>query len=571
MRTGYLRALGTLLVGAGLASAQSAPSQVPSGGGTYQGSPSSPAYGGAMSNGSGYGGQTSGSYSGANMGPGVYGNGQRMATSAYGSGSGADMSQGGNSAQQGGYGGAGNYGSNLQSYGGSGQQGSYGQAAGGYPQQGQGGFSQQGYAQQGYGGQGGGGYGPQGPGGEANPGAGPGQGGYGQQPGPPYGNGQRGPLARPDDPGETGRFWFKGEYLYWWLKPQNVPALVTTGSATDPVPGALGQPGTSVLFGDDKLGDEGRSGGRISAGFWLDCDHTLGFDGSFFILGSQNTNFGANFGSGANGLVLARPFFDVVGTATPAGFTGPTPASEIIAFPGQSTGSAGVSTASRLHGADVNFLCNWLEDSKYRLDFLLGFNFARLEEDLDISENSQVSATLPPNQFGGGIIDRTDSFGTKNNFYGGQLGTRFEYRYKALIMQFSSKTALGVSDETVDIGGNTTLRPLGQPATVIPSGLYGLQSNIGSYNKERFAVLSELDLTLGWQVKRWCRIYGGYSFLYWSSVVRPTDQIDQGVNRFFVPPFTPGTGLVGPVRPGALFKDTDFWAHGINAGVEFRY
>ena len=570
MRTGYLGALGMLLVGAGLASAQSAPRRFPTLGELTKARllhrpmaarcPTDPATAGKPQD----------PTAAPIWGPASTATASGMASGGYGSGSGADMSQGGYSPQQGGYGAPGNFGQNQQAYGGSGQQAYNGQAAGGYGQQCTGGFSQQGYVPQSNGGQGGGGYGQQGPGGDANPGAGPGPGGYGQQPGSPYGNGQR-PLARPDDPGETGRFWFKGEYLYWWLKPQNVPALITTGSATDPVPGALGQPGTSVLFGDDKLGDEGRSGGRISAGFWLDCDHTLGFDGSFFILGSQNSNFGANFGNGANGLVLARPFFDVVGTATPAGFTGPTPASEIIAFPGQSTGSAGVSTASRLHGTDVNFLCNWLEDSKYRLDFLLGFNFARLEEDIDINESSQVSATLPPNQFGGGIIDRTDSFGTKNNFYGGQIGSRFEYRYKALIMQFSTKTALGVSDETVDIAGNTTLRPLGQPATVIPAGLYGLQSNIGSYNKDRFAVLSELDLTLGWQVKRWCRIYAGYSFLYWSSVVRPADQIDQGVNRFFVPPFTPGTGLVGPVRPSALFKDTDFWAHGVNAGVEFRY
>jgi hypothetical protein len=269
--------------------------------------------------------------------------------------------------------------------------------------------------------------------------------------------------------------------------------------------------------------------------------------------------------------VLTRPFFDVVGTPGPLGFSGPVPAAEILAFPGLSSGSVHVSTASRFHGADANLLVNCLEDSKYRLDFLFGFNFARLEEGIDISETSQISPALPVAQFGGGITNRIDSFDAKTNFYGGQFGTRFEYRYKALVMQFTSKTALGVSDENLNIAGNTTIRPLGQPAIIVPSGLYALESNIGNYNKNRFAALSEMDLTLGWQVKRWCRIYGGYSFMYLSSVLRPVDQIDQGVNRYFVPPFVPGTGLLGPLRPAAQFKDTDFWAHGITGGLEFRY
>ena len=41
--------------------------------------------------------------------------------------------------------------------------------------------------------------------------------------------------------------------------------------------------------------------------------------------------------------------------------------------------------------------------------------------------------------------------------------------------------------------------------------------------------------------------------------------------RFFIPPFVPGTGLLGPLRPAALFKDTDFWAQGVTAGIELRY
>src|SRR2546422_2933072 len=44
------------------------------------------------------------------------------------------------------------------------------------------------------------------------------------------------------------RFWARAEYLYWWVSGDPVPPLATLGSPADPVPGALGQPGTTVLF-----------------------------------------------------------------------------------------------------------------------------------------------------------------------------------------------------------------------------------------------------------------------------------------------------------------------------------
>ena len=42
------------------------------------------------------------------------------------------------------------------------------------------------------------------------------------------------------------RWWASADYLMWWVQGNQLPALVTTG----PGAGVLGQPGTSVLFGD---------------------------------------------------------------------------------------------------------------------------------------------------------------------------------------------------------------------------------------------------------------------------------------------------------------------------------
>lgn len=59
------------------------------------------------------------------------------------------------------------------------------------------------------------------------------------------------------------RVWFGTEYLMWWLKDQRVPPLVTTGSPTDNVPGAIGQPGTRTLFGDAPIDYSSFSGIRV--------------------------------------------------------------------------------------------------------------------------------------------------------------------------------------------------------------------------------------------------------------------------------------------------------------------
>src|SRR5262245_1149989 len=50
------------------------------------------------------------------------------------------------------------------------------------------------------------------------------------------------------------KWWVGVHYLMGWMRqgPLGVP-LVTTGSVADAVPGAIGQPGTVVLFGDSKI------------------------------------------------------------------------------------------------------------------------------------------------------------------------------------------------------------------------------------------------------------------------------------------------------------------------------
>jgi len=78
-------------------------------------------------------------------------------------------------------------------------------------------------------------------------------------------------------------------------------------------------------------------------------------------------------------------------------------------------------------------------------------------------------------------------------------------------------------------------------------------------------------VNLGYRINQYVRVFTGYTFLDWSDVARPGDQIDRGVDVNGVPASrTFGVPAV-PARPAFAFHGSDFWAQGVNFGLEFRY
>ncbi len=63
-----------------------------------------------------------------------------------------------------------------------------------------------------------------------------------------------------------------------------------------------------------------------------------------------------------------------------------------------------------------------------------------------------------------------------------------------------------------------------------PSGFVASGSNSGQFTRDRFAVVPELGINVGYQITRHVRASVGYTFLYWSSIVRPGDQVDLGLS-----------------------------------------
>jgi hypothetical protein len=372
--------------------------------------------------------------------------------------------------------------------------------------------------------------------------------------------------------GPSNRFWAGADYLLWWIKDSKLPPLVTTGPAASG--GALGYPGTSILFGGTHDYDhEDFSGGRFTAGMWLDCERTVGLEGSYFFLGGHNNFFNAGSSGAVGSAVLARPFYDLS--------SGGASNSELAAFPGwgflgpQVGGSIHVALNSSLQGAEANGVLNLACSPCFRFDLLGGFRYLELREDVDILEHVNVLPTADTAAFGpvftpGNQIDLFDGFGTRNHFYGGQIGGRAEWVRGRIFVDVLGKVALGDTDEELDINGNTLVTTAAGARTRTPGGLLALSDNIGSYSRNRFAVVPEAGVNVGYQINCHLRAYVGYTFLYWSDVARPGDQINLGLNSNRAPTSGTYNPAATPARVVAI-RDTDFWAQGINFGLEFCF
>lgn len=344
------------------------------------------------------------------------------------------------------------------------------------------------------------------------------------------------------------------EYLLWWSRGRNVPPLVTTSPQGTPrdEAGVLGFADTTVLYSDDPIGDDFRSGGRLSISYLVaDC---LWAEARLWGLADSSEAF---FASSDGDPILARPFFNVVLGQED---------SFLVAFPGVTTDSSiTVRAQNDLYGADAWIRETWSAEGGARIDLLAGYQFTRLDDSLAIN-NIQTSldptATLPV----GSVIDVRDIFATQNEFHGGQLGVAGEYQGRCWSVELLGKVALGAMRERVLIDGRSIVTEPNLPPATAVGGLLAQGTNIGVYERQRLAFIPEVGANLAYDVNPCWRINIGYSFLYWSNVVLAGNQIDRAVNLSQ----NPGP-LVGPARPAFDFQRTDYWVQGINVGLQYRW
>ncbi|MCE9530759.1 MAG: BBP7 family outer membrane beta-barrel protein [Planctomycetes bacterium] len=354
-------------------------------------------------------------------------------------------------------------------------------------------------------------------------------------------------------PASGPRLSVKAEYLLWWVRNDSTPLLATTGSGASD--GVIGAVGTQALFGPGSYNSGGQSGARYRASLWVDEEETVGLDASFFFLGSKNSNFLVNSNSVP---VISRPVFLLNTNSEQV---------ETVAFPGFSTGSLRINAASKFWGADVNLLKRLCTSDDQTLSLFAGYRHLDLEESLQIQES--IIAGADANDPLGTQTTVTDRFATRNQFNGIQFGGNYEQRWNRWFVNARVGVALGVNSKNVEIGGSNIQTLPGQGSLTQSGGLLAARSNIGRQSQHSFSVAPDVSINLGYQMTPHLRGYVGYSFLYWSNVVRPGQQIDRTVDLSFIPNNLPNVVPTGQRRPAVLFQETDFWAHGLNLGLEF--
>jgi len=353
-----------------------------------------------------------------------------------------------------------------------------------------------------------------------------------------------------------GNRWYgSAEYLLWFIRGQPLPPLLTTGPVTDMPPGALGQPGTQVLFGNTSLANNPYSGLRLRGGWWLNDNHGLGIDLGGFILGGNvnrfsDTSFGNPF--------LARPFFNVLTGAQSI---------EAVATPNGLTGTFSAVNTFFLYGAEANLRRNLLCGCNWYVDGFIGWRLLGLNESLKAQENLAVAASTNRGLPAGSTFVVTDKFGTTNLFNGGQIGAIAEYRLGRWFVDLRTSVGVGGTMQHVSINGTTLSQAPGGAPVLAQGGLLAQSSNIGSYTRGITSLIEEVGVNVGYQFTNHIRGFVGYNFLYWNNVVRPGNQIDLGVNPNLIPPSTAG----GPARPAFDFHSSDFWVQGVTFGLDIRW
>lgn len=358
------------------------------------------------------------------------------------------------------------------------------------------------------------------------------------------------------------RFWFRAEYLLWRVRSAPISNPLITSNPDPTTIAALNNPGTTILYGAGSGQDTGFgwfSGMRFTLGGWADDCQQFGWEANGFVLERRSNLFEASTAGGA-ARVLGIPFI----ATEPFGIN---PVGETT------LNSAGVPAVFSTHlntrfwGLEANGLANLFRTDSLQVSGLIGFRY------LDLVENLTLNATLADNATQG-VVSITDGFGTRNQFYGGQVGLRAAINRGRWSVDTTAKIAFGSTHQVLNIVGvsEVTQGALGFPTGVTPVGGYGEPSNIGTHTRNVFAVVPEVQVTLAFQLTQNLRPFIGYNFLYLSNAIRPGEQMDRNVN-LTQNPFAvgPGVPVTGQPAPLPTFRSGDFWAQGLNFGMELRY
>ena len=354
-----------------------------------------------------------------------------------------------------------------------------------------------------------------------------------------------------------GRLWVEGEYLAWSARQTHLPALVSASPANAPTDT------TTLLFGGTNVHGELRSGGRLTAGYWFTPEHCAGIEANFFEIDGLDIEFKAYNDDASN---FFRPIINAENGAR-----------DTVPITTQYSDYTFQSLTARsnvdLLGSELLWRQVMSSGTGYRLDWVAGYRYVRLYDGLSIDEAYAKSELEDDGSITDYVRIRSDWFQSENEFHGGQLGLIGRWWGCRWALQTLGKVALGGTRTASIVNGHVTTTEYpgsgGFASSVRQGGVLALPSNIGCYRQSEMAGVLELGVRLEYALGRQCRATLGYTYIYWSSVSRIADSIDQVVDKsqIWSGENAPGTAS----RPEFAFDNHSFWTQGLTVGLHYDF
>ena len=297
--------------------------------------------------------------------------------------------------------------------------------------------------------------------------------------------------------------WASAEAILGNTSGVNVPPVVTTGPASAGVlAGAVGAPGTVVLFGGRRMLDNWRAGARTEVGAWFGQTHIWGASARLYSLFSTSDQF-AGEGNGTNVVNLPQ-------VVTVGGQVVQMPI--FVGFPGISVGSVATTAQTTFTGGDVNLRRLLASNPGFRFELFAGYRQMHLGDELGAAFRASggLGAVI--------LLSGEDSIRTRNNFYAGQVGSLGSIAMGRFTLQGQSAFAVGVNASDLDFGRSRV-------ATIGTTQVPIVQTEDGG-RLNFFSVAAEGGVRIGFRVTEHAKLTVGYTGIYWSKVRRAQEQFD---------------------------------------------
>jgi hypothetical protein len=341
------------------------------------------------------------------------------------------------------------------------------------------------------------------------------------------------------------------------------------------------------------LGDH--SGVRFTLGGWSDSDHRCGVEATGFVTERRGGDFAILQNNANQQFLITTPFTNNVfqvqsTTAIGNGVTATNTSRTLVeSFPvffvRQANLALSASTHTQMWGGELNARSTCCYYGPIAVGGLAGVRYLNFNEDLTVSDNFLLfrPAGLPsqggPNgdpPTGGGpslgnplLFATYDKARTRNDFYGGQIGTDLETNLYGFTVNLRGKVAMGAMYESVDVT-SLTINTDPRAGGVTPGGLLFGQTDNGKHQRTKICFIPELNLKVGYQFNDHLRGYAGYDALYISEVARPGEVT--ALTRSSTSAMVGGTPIqLNTTSTAFQFSDSRTWAQGFNFGMQVEY